>query len=467
MIQIPIVSDYDSKGVRQAQKSFEELRKQTGKVGASIRSVMLPAAAAVGALAVAGVSAVKAAVEDAKAQEMLARQLRVSTNATDAQVAAVERQISAMSLATGVADDELRPAYASLVRATGSLGKGTKALRIAMDVAAATGKPLNRVVEAMARAYGGNVKALARLDPSLRSFITKTTTADQAIAKMAVSFRGASDVAANTLQGRLERLNVAFAEMREQIGSALLPVAEAFANVLANKIAPYAQKVADEFSAKGLGGVVKLLGRDLFNAWQNADGFAGALLDIAAAAGVLFAAFKGFAIFQTIQTTLFAATGAVNGLRNAFLLFSGASTSMIVGAFSLIILTVGLLVSTLRNFEQRQYWAEFLTNSVKLVANAFVGLYKIVQGALNPIIRLMNRVLPKQLDIPLLPNVNFEQFTFDAGRAPIIPNRSGTTPDAMSGGVVINVNGGDPNAVVDALTKWYRQNGPLPVATRG
>jgi hypothetical protein len=29
--------------------------------------------------------------------------------------------------------------------------------------------------------------------------------------------------------------------------------------------------------------------------------------------------------------------------------------------------------------------------------------------------------------------------------------------------VTINVNGGDPNAVVDALRKYYRQNGPLPV----
>jgi hypothetical protein len=39
--------------------------------------------------------------------------------------------------------------------------------------------------------------------------------------------------------------------------------------------------------------------------------------------------------------------------------------------------------------------------------------------------------------------------------------------DQMTGGggskVTINVNGGDPNAVVDALRKYYRQNGPLPV----
>ena len=34
---------------------------------------------------------------------------------------------------------------------------------------------------------------------------------------------------------------------------------------------------------------------------------------------------------------------------------------------------------------------------------------------------------------------------------------------AGGGGVQINVNGGDPQAVVDALRRFYRQNGPLPI----
>ena len=371
-----------------------------------------------------------------------------------------------MALATGVADDELRPAYAALVRATGSLGKGTKALRIAMDVAAATGKPLNRVVEAMARAYGGNVRALARLDPSLKSFITKTTTADQAIAKMASSFRGASDVAANTLQGRMERLNVAFGEMREQIGSALLPVAEKFADVLANKIAPYGQKVADTFSEKGLGGVMKMLGKDIFDAWQNADGFAGALVELATVAGIFFAVFKGVTLVTTLVGTLKAAAAAVGSLGGAFSVFAGVTAATITAAFAAIVLTVGLLVSSLRDLEMRKAWGELLANSAKLVANAFVLLYKVVQGALNPIISLINKAIPgKGNDIKLLPDVNFEKFTSDANKFQFdSPRRFESSP---ANNVTINVSGGDPNAVVDALTKWYRQNGPLPVAARG
>ena len=50
----------------------------------------------------------------------------------------------------------------------------------------------------------------------------------------------------------------------------------------------------------------------------------------------------------------------------------------------------------------------------------------------------------------------------EAGPEAVIPlDRAGN----MGGGtnVTIHVNGGDPQAVVDALRKFYRQNGPIPV----
>ena len=45
----------------------------------------------------------------------------------------------------------------------------------------------------------------------------------------------------------------------------------------------------------------------------------------------------------------------------------------------------------------------------------------------------------------------------------IDPSIGGTAGMATSD-VTINVNGGDPNAVVDALREYYRQNGPIPIA---
>ena len=95
-ITIPILSEFSDKGVKRAQKSFANLGREAGKIGKSIRSAMLPAAAAVGALAAGSVAAVKAAVEDAASQEMLAKQLRNTTKATDAQIAANEQFIATL-----------------------------------------------------------------------------------------------------------------------------------------------------------------------------------------------------------------------------------------------------------------------------------------------------------------------------------------------------------------------------------
>jgi hypothetical protein len=52
----------------------------------------------------------------------------------------------------------------------------------------------------------------------------------------------------------------------------------------------------------------------------------------------------------------------------------------------------------------------------------------------------------------------------EKGPEAVIPlNRAGEFGMGGGGNVTIHVNGGDPNAVVDALRKYYRQNGPLPV----
>jgi len=50
----------------------------------------------------------------------------------------------------------------------------------------------------------------------------------------------------------------------------------------------------------------------------------------------------------------------------------------------------------------------------------------------------------------------------EAGPEAVIPlSKMGS----MGGGVTINVNGGDPNAVVTALRNYMRQNGSIPITT--
>ena len=316
-ITIPIISDYNAKGVKAAQKSFAQLKSSASRVGQTIKKTMLVAGAAVASLAAASMSAVKAAIEDQKAQALLARQLKTSTKATKAQVAAVEDQISALSRATGVADDDLRPAFATLVRSTKNLGKSQKALKVALNVSAATGKPLTRVAEAMARAFGGNVMALARLDPSLKGLIDKTTTADEAVALLAKNFDGASAAAADTYQGKLDRLQVAFAELQEGVGEKLLPVVEKFANFVNDTLLPYADELSKAYGDEGFAGVMQKLGKDFDNTQQSTTGWKDALINIIGTIALVGAALKGAVEFKNFNDL-------VNSLKNSVTSMGGA-----------------------------------------------------------------------------------------------------------------------------------------------
>lgn len=482
-INIPIITDFDASGLKKAAKAFDGLRAQTSKIGATIKKSFMVATAAVAGLAAVGVSAVKAAIEDQKAQALLARQLRTTTKATDAQIKAVERSITAMSLATGVADDELRPAFASLVRSTRNTTKAQKALRIALNVSKATGRPVIKVAEALSRAYGGNVKALARLDPSLKSMIDKTTTADQAVGMLAKNFAGAAAASAETMQGKIDRASVAFAELKESIGVALLPVVEKLTGFITDKVLPYGQKLADAYGEDGLSGVFKtltddaktlakdglgalydLLNKNIDDADTTSTGFKDTLINLAATLAIVGAAAKGaFELGQLYVgwDDLITKIGAANGALKALGLVSFGT---VVAALALVIAAVYELVDALRDPIFRSSFGEFIVNSAKLVANAFIGLYKIIRAALNPVIGLLQKIPGIGGKFGLLPDVNFQKFTFDAN-APQFTNPRRFEESAINN-VEINVNGGDPQAVVDALVTWTRQNGGLPVPVR-
>lgn len=226
-INIPIISSLDSKGFEKAALQFKSLETNSEKAGFVMEKAFLPAVAALAGLtAIAGFS-VKAAIEDEAAQAQLAKTLQNVTGATEAQIAAVEQNINAMQMATGVSDDELRPAFAALTRGTKDLNTANKALALAMDISAATSSDLQSVSDALALAYGGNTKALAKLSPELKIAIKEGASLDQVMGTLTKTFGGSAAVAAGTAEGQFKRLNVALDEAKESIGKALLPALEA------------------------------------------------------------------------------------------------------------------------------------------------------------------------------------------------------------------------------------------------
>jgi hypothetical protein len=240
-IYLPIVTQFNPKGLKEAEKGFKDLEGAQAKAKYALGKANKYAAVALGGLVAGLGDAVKGAMEDEQAQAMLARQLQKTTAATDAQIAGVEAYITQQGKLKGVTDDELRPAMAGLVRATMDIDEAQKAANLSMDIAAAKGISLETVTKAMEKAYGGNMTALAKLSPELRQMIKDGASMEEVMAEMAVTFGGAATDSANTAAGSMQRLGVALGEAKEGVGAALLPILEKALPVL-QSFATWAQE---------------------------------------------------------------------------------------------------------------------------------------------------------------------------------------------------------------------------------
>jgi phage-related protein len=269
-LKLSILGDVDNlnKSLKTAGKDVETFGDKMGKVGKMVGAAFVAAAAAAGAYAIKiGVEGVKAAIADEKAQTQLALALENATGATQAQIKATEQSILQMSLATGVADDELRPALGRLVRSTGDITQAQDLLSTALDISTATGKPLETVANALGKAYDGNTASLGKLGIGLSAAELKTMNFTQVQGKLSDLFGGAAARNADTYAGRIARMQVAFDEAKETIGFALLPILEKMINFINQNALPIINAFSGAFSlnGNGLGGVITTLGNIIVN----------------------------------------------------------------------------------------------------------------------------------------------------------------------------------------------------------
>jgi len=208
------------------------------KAGIAFAVAGAAAAAYAGKLLVDGV---QSAIADAAAQERLAKTLENVTGATNAQISATEDYITKTSLAFGVTDDELRPSLERLARATGDVQSAQELQTIALDVAAGSGKSLEAVTNAMARAAEGNTAALSKLGIGLTAAELKTMSMEQITAKLADTFENQASVKADTFQGKMDRLKIAFDEGKETVGSFVLDAITPMVDFIVQKVIPGVQ----------------------------------------------------------------------------------------------------------------------------------------------------------------------------------------------------------------------------------
>jgi len=253
-VKITFDADFDDlkKGIKGSQAEIETFSDKVGDFGKKAAIAFGVAAAAAAAYAIKiGVDGVKAAIEDEASQNKLANALENATGATNAQIAATEDSILKMSLATGVADDKLRPALQRLAISTGDISKAQDLLTVALDVATATGKPLETVANAIGKAYDGNTAALGKLGIGLSAAELKTMTFTDVQQKLTDLFGGAAAANAETYQGKIAILKVSFDEAKETIGTGLLPMVTSLIDYINDNVLPAFNAFALGFSGKG------------------------------------------------------------------------------------------------------------------------------------------------------------------------------------------------------------------------
>jgi hypothetical protein len=136
------------------------------------------------------------------------------------------------SLATGVADDQLRPAFQRLAVSTKDTAKAQELLSLALDISKGKGIELETVANALGRAQDGNTTALGRLGLGLSKAELATLSFTDVQTKLSELYGGAAAANAETFQGKIDRLKVGFDEAKESLGVALLPQVEKFISFL-------------------------------------------------------------------------------------------------------------------------------------------------------------------------------------------------------------------------------------------
>jgi hypothetical protein len=430
-INIPIISEFDGKGIKKAIAQFKQLETTSEKAQFAIKKAAVPAAAALGGLALALGDATKAAMEDQQEQAALALTLQNVTGAGAAQTAQIEDQISAMSRASGIADTEYRKSLEALVRGTKDVDLAMKDMNLVMDISTALQMDSSTVADALARAYQGNFKALRSLTPEMATMIKEGASLNEVMDVLGGTFGGATATAADTAAGKMKILSNSIGETKESIGAALLPVVEAVLPIL-NKFAMWAQDNPQAFLA-----------------------IAGAIGAVAAAIVV-------------------------------------TNIAMALNPFALIAAGIALLVVALVTaYNKFEWFRDGIKAIVNTVIGFFAGMVNAAIGAVNAIVSAYNSI-PLLPDLPKVPNLPVPQIggtpTQVAGRmnlprlaeggivsSPTLALIGEAGPEAVvpldrmqsGGGITINVTGGLATSaeigesVVNALRAYSRSAGPL------
>jgi hypothetical protein len=347
-----ILTQYSDKGSKAASKDIMKLGKSFDQFAKRSAKAFGLAAAASAAFAIKiGKDAVQGAMEDQKQQLALATALRNTTGATDEAIASVVAYLDKKELLVGVDNNELIPSLQILTQATKDVTVAQKLQNVALDISAGTSKDLGAVSLALAKALGGNVGALTRLGVPLDAAAVKAKDLNAIIESLSATFAGQAEKRAGTLEFRMKTLGLAFNQILDQLGYALIPVLENFATVVTKKILPAVnqfvqanqQQLAASFAVAAEFAVQFLEVAIAFGNWvANNTGTVKFLAGVIASMFVV----SGIASFITMLGTISAALVALRTLAASTgiaMAFATGGTSAIAGAVGAAAVTAAVV----------------------------------------------------------------------------------------------------------------------------
>lgn len=214
-VVVSAIATFNGKALKKGQKDISAFDKQAQKLGRTFSRVF--AATTIIAFSKRAINAFAA---DEKAAKSLAVQLENTGNAF--RVGEVETYIAGLQKLYGILDDQLRPAFQTLLNATGSVTLSQQALETALNVSAGTGKDLATVVAAIAKGASGTTTSLARLGTGLDKATIASGDMNKIMAALDAKFKGQALARLETYSGKMDLLKVATANATETIGKGLV-----------------------------------------------------------------------------------------------------------------------------------------------------------------------------------------------------------------------------------------------------
>lgn len=487
--------------IGQVDKSLEKTTTSGQKMHAAITKAAIPAAAALTALTAVAITSAKAAADDQASRQALDSQIQRTTGSTKEAIAANEEWINSLSKSVAVSNEELRPAMAGAVRATGDLTKAHEMLKLGLDTSAATGKPLGAVMMALEKAYNGSTTSLKKLDPALSDAVLKTKDYAFIQAVLNKQVEGAAAGQAQTAAGQYKSMQIAMHELQVEIGTALLPVMEQLVGVASAVLGVFAGHTD---VIVGVGVAVA--------------GFAAAILVANAALSAYATVQEVAAVAQTIFNSSLVRTAALVLVNTVRLVIYGARQLIVAAAtkawavaqwllnaamdanpiglaiIAVAALTAGIVLaykhsSTFRGIVQSAFGAArsaaaSLVPILNAIVSAMRSLWQAAGPARSALVGAMHSIgaaIQAVLDaisslISAISHIHFpSKPSWVPFAVPGVPAAAGAgTLAAGGGGPVINVtiSGAiDPEATALAirrvLTRYDRRRGQLPLGGGG